>query len=124
MHHHIHNALRRIRDEGPYYPAKGICANLEHFLSEIFEEKDLCHDAAHEVRNLMLYTARKWPKHSGCNTYPIPHPDWDRAESTETEYADAANTAYACLKDDAWDRTKPYGALRGELLDFLIEATA
>lgn len=121
--HYVHTALLRLRNLGPQLALCGICANLECYLQDIFEEKGLDLDADVLARQLMLYTARKWPKHSGCNTYPIPHPDWGRAESTEFEYTDAAHTAYTCLKDDAWDRTKPYGALRYELLNFLIERT-
>lgn len=120
--HYVHTALMRLRN-GPKIALCGICANLEYYLQDIFEEEDLDQDANALVLQLMLYTALKWPKHSGCNKYPIPHPDWDRAECDDKEYHDAANTAYSCLKDDAWDRTKPYGALRYELLDFLIEET-
>lgn len=121
--HNLHEALLRLRARGPCFPTNGICNNLEYFLDGIFEERDIPDDAETVVREFMLYEARKWSKYSGCNTYPVPHPHWDPAECTTREYSDAANVAYTCLKDQAWDHTTTYGALRYELLEFLIERT-
>ena len=121
--HNLHEALLILRARGPRYPTSGICSNLEYLLDGIFEEKDIPDDALAAVSELMTSVACDWPKHSGSNMFPIPNPDWDPAECEPHDYRDAANTAYACRRAQAWDRTKPYGALRYELLDFLIERT-
>ena len=73
-----------------------------------------------------LHPDHDWPKYSGCNAYPVPSPDLDPAEYEPEDHREAAYAAYAAytyLKAEAWDRTKHYGALRYELLDFLIERT-
>jgi hypothetical protein len=123
MTNYIHKALLRLRDEGPKTPCVGICGNLEEFLDEMFEEDDKDGNAEATVRSLMLYKGTKWPKHSGCNTYPVPHPDADPSYHTFEECTDLANSAYHTLKRHAWDTNHPYGKLRAEFVEFLIERT-
>lgn len=123
MSSYIHKALLRLRDEGPKSPTVGICDNLEEFLDEMFEEDGKDDNAEKVVRDLMLYTGNKWPKHSGCNTYPVPHPDADPSYHSFHEVTDLANTAYSTLKKYAWDANHPYGKLRAEFVEFLIERT-
>ena len=59
------------------------------------------------VRDLMV----QWPKYSGSYDYPVPSVDEGRTPSQ-------------CFHDnihDLWDRDTEYGALRWELLEWLLE---
>ena len=57
------------------------------------------------VRELMV----QWPKYSGSYDYPVPSVDEGRTPSQ-------------CFYDKAlWDRDTEYGALRWELLEWLLE---
>lgn len=58
------------------------------------------------VRDLMV----QWPKYSGSYDYPVPSTIEGR-------------TPCQCFHDihDLWDRSTEYGALRWELLEWLIE---
>lgn len=49
----------------------------------------------------------KWPKFSGCTAYPI-RGSWRAYDEAK-------------LNDTLWDRDTDYGALRWELLEWLIE---
>ena len=85
----------------------GICYNvcLIHF--------DTRSDYA-AVRTAMNYLFRKWPKFSGNIGYPIPVPKDNSAFSAENVYYDSA---YRYM----WDKYNSYGALRYELVHFMIE---
>jgi hypothetical protein len=97
----LRQALIALRD-GEKCPTNGICYSVELLLPD--------HLTPHEVDSalmLLARTMRRWPKKSGDECYPVPHPTRD---------------PYAAYSDrtDMWDKTTPYGQARWELLDFLI----
>lgn len=97
MNNDVRAALKFLRDRGPLEVDAGICLNLELVLG-----RDVPTCAVGEVLSAW------WEKHSGDNTYPIPHKDRD----PERAYADYGNV---------WDRRRQYGRDRYEALDCLIE---
>lgn len=105
------DALKQVSSKGPRKIDIGICTNVE----EIVESKLAIEDLERctikefcEVLELMQDLMTKWPKFSGDEEYPIP----------------GGRDAYLVAK---WDKTlwaryeHEYGALRWELLDWLIE---
>lgn len=68
-----------------------------------------------------------WKKWSGCFSYPVPDPLWKNKTyahrmTISTKQA-AANIYKQSSYKAKWDKNHPYGKLRRELLDFLIEQT-
>lgn len=73
----------------------------------------ICFQITHT--NNYVYTKRlmrQWPKYSGDSDYPIPDPDG--IEDPSVYYSRSGSSAM-------WNKEHPYGALRHELLDYLIE---
>ena len=97
----LHEALLKIRAEGPHHHDQGICAALSNASDDVFCGADL------------LEFFAEWPEFSGDLHYPVQDP------SPEPE---CPRDVY-CLTEDLWDRDTPYGAARWRLLDFLIERT-
>ena len=89
------NALKRIRDKGPYNRVAGICCNLKNFDFEM-EFRDVC---------------VAWPKHSGNLCFPIPSPTG----------RDPGDMYLFSGEDVMWNKEHPYGALRYEMLNWAIE---
>ena len=78
-------------------PRAGLCYNLE-IASHVYEMEN-------ELNLDDLYAVWKhWPKYSGWETYPVPHPKFSED--------------YAFDFIDKW--TGEYGSTRIELLDFII----
>lgn len=93
--------LLQIKNEGPRNPEYGICSNARetaHRDPEVWYRWDI---------RLMMDITEKWPKYSGDSLYPIP--------GGLPSYKDARE--YGLM----WDKGTVYGALRWELLDWLIE---
>ena len=67
------------------------------------------------VYSAMKFLFRKWPKFSGDISYPIPVPADKESENAEEEYYEAETHGYM------WDKYNSYGALRYELVHFMIE---
>lgn len=84
----------------------GICANVEGYLHDKYRD-----DAFHAAE-VIAEMAQKWPKWSGSLTYPVPCPENLVTSAHHTSY-----WAFGFLPK--WEGA--YGALRLELLDFLIE---
>lgn len=98
-----------IRDHGCIPSNRGICGYVEDrtgFDSAI-------------IGGILKPIFEKWPKYSGSEWYPVPHPDYDGDDyDSGPEYW--AESAYE--EDFEYDRwTGPYGELRDELLSFCIE---
>lgn len=91
--------MRTIIGEGKYSPTWGICSHICASFVQF-----------HQLEGLW----RKWPKYSGDPLYPVPGTGVNK---------DSCNRAYreAYLNGSMW--TGDYGALRLELLHYLIEAT-
>lgn len=67
-----------------------------------------------------------WEKWSGCFSYPVPDPLWKKemyASHMPVPASSAANIYKRTGPKAKWDKNHPYGKLRRELLDFLIEQT-
>lgn len=97
----IHGALVDLKNNIPF-SILGICFHLDHRM----QRADI------KGYEPLLYTAfQAWPKFSGQKTWPVPCP---MGESPEQAYSSAGSHTM-------WNAKDPYGALRLELLDFLIE---
>lgn len=92
----LHAQLVNIKTHGPEFHAGGICYNVD-FAFVPLESASL--DA------LLEQAFEAWPKYSGDDAYPIPGGE---------EAFDQTH------RDDMWNPNHPYGALRLELLDYLI----
>lgn len=96
--------LRVMKSKGPRYPEQGICRNVAEYVEEVVHEITIMHDVLDALTDLMV----SWPKYSGDEDYPVP----------------GGRDAYLV---SSWDKTlwaryeHEYGALRWELLDWLIE---
>ena len=102
----LHEALKVVKEQvetGTVGSYLAICAAVEKL------ELDSFVSAADQLRPLF----KRWPKYSGFDLYPVPSPDKTRT-NLEMFYD-------ALAKDALWQGE--YGALRKELLDFLIEET-
>lgn len=67
-----------------------------------------------------------WEKWSGCLSYPVPDPvQYNKIYARRSNIArqGAANIYKWSGYRAKWDKNHPYGKLRRELLDFLIEQT-
>lgn len=119
-------ALVKLRDDGPTDVQMGICGNTTANVTATFKAKAsadayayavargspvsemLCYGYSDgEIFRTIYDVAGEWPRHSGDDTYPVPHP-WMEAEEG----------FYSC---DALWAAGTYGDSRRELLDYLIE---
>ena len=103
----LHRELARLRHDvalGIQSKCDGICYNTL-YSSEQAIKIDLA-GASRDLRDL----CRKWPKATSLEGYPVPCPG----------YINPAEGYYAT--EDLW--VGEYGALRMELLDWLIQETA
>lgn len=114
----LHTQLTKLKAFGPDNAKAGICSNIADLLyRREFSDADevvICRD---------LHTlASEWPKGSGCRVYVVPHPQ-DLSRTGRAQHA--AMSAYLSgSAGDLWSREPgSYGALRWELLDWLIEQT-
>lgn len=106
--HHYHNdemlaCLKEIRDNGPIRKNIGICQNA----ADLYHEKYGVMVSTSAFENLMA----EWPKWSGNTTFPIPSPHGGLP----------CNAYLNATEETMWNPEHPYGALRLELLDWLIE---
>lgn len=95
----IHDAAVRLRDEGPWQSAFGICTNVVNFSGYSYSNSDI------QIRSELSSIFLKWPDihTSGNPEYPV---------GGEDEY-------YAELSNNTvWNNTR-----RIELLKWLIEET-
>lgn len=91
--------LMSIRMNGPLNPRVGICCNLSPVLT-----KDI---------SQFMGVCREWEHFSGCTSYPIP--------VCKTYDSELGRERLYHGDSDLWDDSTEYGALRWELVDFLIE---
>lgn len=89
-------------------PSGGICWNLD-----LWQERHKEYGELSLVSVRIPYWAERWPKFSGVSSYPVPSLD------PQMSPADAFNKA-TNVRGRMWGKTNPYGALRWELLEFLI----
>lgn len=67
-------------------------------------------------------TWHDWSNWSGCNVFPVPHPEYVGDQTKKG--IDAAGEAYLNLEYRSplrWSLDSPYGALRIELVQYLID---
>lgn len=114
-------ALRRLRHD-PRDIEAGICYNLALELDarEVMYGRGTYPAWAYATRDTAMKAAVHWPLYSGSESYPVPHPmvlpnGGEDAEVVERCAADAYEQGL-----DQWEYS-PYGDLRRQLLDFLIE---
>jgi len=93
----LHAQLVQIKTAGPKFNGGGICYNVDF----AFVRLEL---PALEVLREQAFAA--WPKFSGDENYPIPGGE-EAFDETHRE--------------NMWNPEHPYGALRLELLDFMID---
>ena len=97
----LREILIAIRENGPSRNGNGICGNVEDAMP------DLPPDDFYRAINLLDKAIQRWPKHSGNDAFPVPHP--------------TLHPVLAYNSRALWDKTTPYGQARWELLEFLIE---
>ena len=90
-------ALKKIRTKPRQ--GYGICINY----------KDICHISLLKTMNVHSICFSSWENFSGDYVYPIPS---NNSWSAERVYDSTHNH---------WNKKKPYGQLRWQLLDWLIE---
>lgn len=104
---HLMNALQELHErmqDPANWNSAGICANLElmHLKGSRYSE------AVRRRQELM----EAWPEYSGDDRYPVPADE-------------GADNAYnAGIASDMWDRYRPYGAKRWELLEWMMRQEA
>lgn len=86
----------------------GICWSLDLWQADQpkYAETRLC--SLH-----LTHWARKWPKYSGWENYPVPSPALDETPC-------AVFYRSCMVRGGMWGKKNPYGALRWELLEFMI----
>lgn len=114
------------RREGVFTDRAGICTNFEVMLDAIAEDRDVPLDVDARLQWLKEQF-KAWPKYSGNDCYPVPHPDFigvrgvdDSTLGEEFQAYHAADEVYDSVPSH-WATDTPYGQLRAELLAFLIE---
>ena len=95
MNQDVLDALIKLRTDGPRDPALGICGNMGTGLGLM------------DLKHLFI----QWPKFTGSIVYPIPG----------VNGASPHDTYQYTYAFDMWNPNHPYGALRLELLDWLIQ---
>lgn len=95
-------------------PSYGICSNLDWQLAIELGSEFVCEYRLPNgdlASDLVTELSQNWPKFSSVPAYPVPLPD-------------GSNTLYTCMEmyDSSLNKWEgEYGALRLELLQFLIE---
>ena len=112
----LHRALLATAEEARKLDSDhGICCLFtvaaEAICSEGQENADAIQVEAWGLHLEMKDLMRKWPKHSGCNLYPVPHPDM----IPEVAFDDAS--PYEMWDPDSGE----YARNRWELLNWMIE---
>lgn len=109
--------LLKIEESDPDW---GICSNVNEILYYRLDDQFPAHVLirAMEVWGVLSENDEgtlwsDWPKYSGSPRYPVPNP-YDNDESPRDVYAHPD-------PEGMWSTDTPYGVLRRELLDFLIE---
>ena len=100
------DALTTIKLDGPFWNAHGICDNLKE--SDQYIPVSIDDDLIELWEGTLTKLMITWPKFSGNECYPVPSPDLE--EGSQQVYM---------RTHDEW--SGEYGALRYELLDFLID---
>lgn len=93
-------ALKRIQ-EGEYEEVCGICYNMS--------DRNGGKVNQFLAAKIVAHYAKPWPHYSGDKDYPVPH-----IEMTPEE-------AYNEDTKHMWDKSHPYGSLRWDLLEHIIE---
>lgn len=112
----LHRALLATAEEARKMDADlGICCMFmvaaETICSEGQENADAIQGAAWELHAEMKDLMNKWPKHSGSNIYPVPHP-----------HMSSGAAFYDSSPEDMWDPDSgEYARNRWELLNWMIE---
>ena len=102
----VYNALLSFKCKDVLMKKIGICANLNTQVECILKE----YQYKHQVTNLMTL----WEHYSGRRAFPVPSPSSSKREHHEKIY-------YAAKRSNSmWSKTKRYGRLRHNLLNFLI----
>ena len=104
---HLMNALQELHErmqDPANWNSAGICENLD--LRHL--NLGTCREAICRKQFLM----KEWPEYSGLEMYPVPAP-----EGADNAYNNGS-------PDDMWDRSKPYGAKRWELLEWMMRQEA
>lgn len=105
-------ALRELRANGPSETDVGICHNVEQTKAwDDNVDRDEYGDPQEDANDMLADDFAAWPKYSGHTGYPVPDPDFPGKDwAASKKY----NSVYKMWGDDS------YGALRHELLDWLI----
>ena len=121
IHEMLLQGLKQLKTEVPQ-PRMGICDNIYNVMDELFGENKswvIENPDGVEVDIFMWIqqVAQKWPKWSGDIHYPVPCP----ANMGLAELKAGVHTPMDAYHHfhNVWEGA--YGALRLELLDFLIE---
>lgn len=101
----VHAALIQLKQALPFTAGFGICSKVKDFLPE--EDKY----AGPLIEDILADGFFSWEKFSGNEVYPIPDPENECP-------IQAFNIT---TREDMWNPEHPYGALRLELLDHLIQ---
>lgn len=97
--------LLEIKRDGPHNRNVGIC---DAVLVIAHRELGWSQDVMEELYRTII----RWPRGTGRSTFPVPCPNG--GSPSRVYLIDYEN-------DEMWDANHPYGALRLELLDWLIE---
>lgn len=108
----IYKTLLLFKLRGPLFNL-GLCKNLLDNLDKLVPE-GTCGITSSELKKWLFEQFELWPKFSGDIHYPIPCP-----EDCDSAYPDTLYEV-ARIEGFMWDSSHSYGALRWELLDFLI----
>ena len=102
----VYNALLSFKCKDVLMEEVGICTNLDTQVECILEE----YQYKRQVTSLMTL----WKYYSGRRAFPVPSPSSSEREHHEQIY-------YAAKRSNSmWSKTKRYGRLRHNLLNFLI----
>lgn len=107
----LHEALKVVKElveTDTIMPYRGICAALDYRGVRVYTSSYPSTNA-----DTFLALCKKWPKYSGSEGYPVP--------STDPKMSACSAFYDAMDRDVMW--VGEYGALRMELLDFLIKET-
>ena len=101
----VYNALLSFKCKDVLMEEVGICTNLATQVECILEE----YQYKRQVTNLMTL----WKYYSGSRAFPVPSPISEKEHHVQIYYA-------AKRSNSMWSKTKRYGRLRHNLLNFLI----
>lgn len=120
----LYHALLYIREMKPS-ERKNICSDISVFCCKVFGSR-IHHSSTYSynilargivttiIKNTFVEIAKKWPKYSGSEGYPVPYA-FPAKPGYLSPYAAFWETHSGCF----W--VGEYGVLRKELLDFCIE---